>query len=724
MTTTRNRTTQTRPRSARSTTTSTRRSTKSSRPQPVSERRPTARQVAQRRQATQQKVSQRQPKKSQPGRASRSSSRVADRSTRAQRSASKARANRILDSSISGAREVNIRRRILALLAVFLLAGIAYVGVLVDLQAVRPEEYTLVGEGQRTRTVNLPGYRGTITDRDGFVLALSTPGTEVVADPQMIENVSATAELLAPILGVQASELVSDLLPSSESDRYALVAQSLTDDQAARIALLAEDSANDDALVGIFVQAQESRVYPAGDLALPIIGRVNNHEVGIFGMEWQLGETMQGTAGYQESEAGAFGSITGGDYVFSPAVAGNDVALTIDHRIQYVMEQSLLEHCEETQAQGANAVAVDPRTGEIFAMATVVRQNGVCVIPKYNAPLVELFEPGSVIKMVTAAAAVESSGLTANSVLNVPETLTVGDKDFENHFEAAPYPVRQIISDSMNAGTIMLAQDVGADTLRDYLYEFGFGARTGIDFKDEARGAIPDEWYGSDIGSIAIGQGISVNTVQLAAAYNVIANGGQYIQPSLVRSITDAQGQVVSPTPRESRRVVSEETAAEVTNMLVDVVTTGTGTEAAIRGYTVAGKTGTAWQAFEQADGSVGYGSDGDRRYVVTFAGFVPAESPQLSIVVVVDEPTTAQTASKIAAPVFADIAQYAIRILAIPPGGATATTTQNGTQVRGTPASAAGSEAVLVDGAQGTEAQTSLDGGFRQTEDETAEND
>ncbi len=601
-------------------------------------------------------------------------------------------------------RTVDVRRRILVLLTVFLVAGFAYVGVLVDLQAIRPQRYVEVGETQRTRTVHLAGYRGTITDRHGFVLALSTPGTEIVADPQMIKDPAATADLLAPVLGMSSDELTQLLLPSGPGDRYTMVASEVSDDRAAHLAILLEDETNDDAFVGIFVRAQESRVYPADTLALPVVGRVDPQEMGHSGLEWQYDELMQGSSGYERTETGIFGSITGGEYVFEPAIPGNDVVLTLDHRIQYITEQSLIEHCEETQAKGANAVVSDTRTGEILAMATVVRSEGRCHIPRQNSPVVDTFEPGSVIKMITAAAAVEDQGIGADTIVEVPDEIVVGDKTFYNHSPSAPYPVRQVIADSMNTGTIALAQQVGPERLQYYLDAFGFGQPTGLDFRYEARGTVPDEWFGSDLGSIAIGQGISVNTVQLAAAYNVIANDGLYISPSLVRSMVGPDGQDMTAVPQASHRVVSSDTASEVTTMLVDVVAGGTGVAAAVPGYTVAGKTGTAWQAFEQSDGIYGYGYEGYRKYVVTFAGFLPAEDPQLSIVVVVDEPTTDTTAAKIAAPVFADIAQYAIRILAIPPGNSGSADQAGEGLVRGTPAPLPGETVASLAGASGVE--------------------
>lgn len=650
------------------------------------------------------------PKQSQRRSSSRKQSQ-ANKAGRSTRTASKARAERIVSTNNRAVRTVDIRKRLLVVLAFFLTTGVVYIGVLVDLQAIRPEEYVAIGEEQRSRTINLAGYRGTISDRDGFVLALSTPGIEVVADPQLIANHAATAALLSPVLDVPADELTAILLPSSENDHYAMVAAEVNDQMASEIAILAEDADNADALVGIFVRAQEQRVYPAEDLALPIIGRVDPQEIGFSGLEFQYNEEMAGTAGYEQSESGVFGSITGGDYVFEAAVPGNDIVLTLDHRLQYVTEQELIAHCEETSASGANSVVSDTRTGEILAMATVTRINGKCVVPKQNVPLQAVIEPGSVLKMVTAAAAVEDHGLTANTVLDVPSSIDVGDKTFENHYPAAPYPVRQVISDSMNAGTIQLAQQVGDDRLRYYLDAFGFGRPTGLDFRYENRGRVPEAFFGSDLGSVAIGQGISVNTVQLAAAYNVIANGGQYVAPSLIRSMTDSDGASVETPALETRRVISPQSANEVTTMLVDVVTNGTGTAAAIPGYTVAGKTGTAWQVFEQPDGSFGYGPDGGHQYVVTFAGFLPAENPQLSIIVVVNDPQTASTASKIAAPVFADIAQYAIRILAIPPSDAARLEAGVEGTLRGTPAPQAGNEVVNIDSQDGYEAQGPIDG-------------
>lgn len=617
----------------------------------------------------------------------------------------------------TGTGGVDPRTRLLTLLGVFVLVGALFVGVLVDLQAVRPEQYREVGENQRTRERTLDGYRGAILDRGGFVLATSTPGRTVVVDPQMITDPDAVSTLLAPALGMDVQQVRALLLPERDGDRHNVVADDVTEDTVARLqSVFAAD--DDGVLDGVFVPLQEDRVYPAGTLARPIVGGVDPDEHGVFGVEYQFDEVMQGTPGFERSERGIFGSITGGEYLLEPAVEGHDIVLTIDHRIQYIAEQALIRHCEETLAQGANAVVSDPRTGEILAMATVLRQeDGTCVVPNYNASLVDAYEPGSVMKMVVAAAAIENLGYDRSTMVEVPRTLEFQEHVFREHgndFVAAPYPLEQIISRSMNLGTIKIATEVGKQALYDYLIGFGFGSPTGLDFKDEVRGNVrdPEDWWDSDFGSIPIGQGMTVNTVQLNAAYNAIANDGLYIEPQLVRSMIDGHGNEIPAPAQSSHAVVAPETAHEVTEILTGVVQgeNGTGTQAAVAGYTVAGKTGTAWKVFQS--GPKPYGETGDRRYIVSFAGFLPAEDPQLSITVVVDEPVTETTAGLVAAPVFADIAQYAVRVLGIPPGLAGAAdlmASENGNGlVHGTAAPA--TDVGAADGATGDGQDTAVD--------------
>jgi cell division protein FtsI (penicillin-binding protein 3) len=566
--------------------------------------------------------------------------------------------------------------RLVLVLVVFCLIGVGFVGVLVDLQVARPEQYRTWGESQRTGVRPLPAYRGSIVDRNGFVLASSTPSQQIVADPAKILDPASTATLLAPVLGIDSGELTKRLTPDSGNDHYELLARAIADETAAAVVELQAQTSTRDHMAAVFVQPEEDRIYPAGVLARPIVGRVDDYNVGYYGIEDQYNAAMTGIPGSEVFERGAFGSISVGDWSVNPAAAGYDVVLTMDHRIQHVAEEALLQHCEETGARGASAIITVPKTGEILAMVSVGRSDdGSCVIPIYNKVLVDVFEPGSVIKPITVAAAVDQLGFTGDTMVEVPSATVVGGARFVDHpaHASAPFPVSWIISNSSNVGTIMVSQAVGPGYLYDYQRRFGFGQLTGLGAQGEEAGIIrsPEEWQGSESATVAFGQGpITVNTAQLAAAYNVFANDGLYRGLSLVRSLRAPDGTEFPRTQPPAKPAISRDAAREMTRILSGVVTDGTGTSAAIDGFTVAGKTGTAWKVFTDANGKTGYGEPGNRRYVATFAGYVPAENPEISMVIVVDEPQGAFYASAVAAPVFSQVGHYALRILGVPPDG------------------------------------------------------
>jgi len=569
---------------------------------------------------------------------------------------------------------INPRNRLIALLVIFLIVGAGFVAVLVDLQTVRPERYRSLGEDQRTRTRQLAAYRGAVLDRNGFVLAASTPSHRIIADPSMVDDPGATAALLAPILGIDAASLAEELKPSSPKDKYSLLARNVDHEAVNRIQQLESGAETSDALIGVWTKPEEDRIYPAGDLANAVVGRVDpDVEQGIFGVEAQYNDLMTGVPGTEQFEGGRFGSISVGNRKIDPATAGYNLILTLDHRIQYVTEQALVDRCELARAKGATAVLADPHSGAILAIATAVRdeEEDRCVVAGYNGALIDAFEPGSVVKPVVLAAAMEELSYTADTLIDVPSELTLGGKTFEDHppHPPAPFAISDILADSMNVGTIRVSQRLAPETVHQYLTAFGFGRASGLELGGESNGRLrtPDEWHGADLGSIPIGQGMSVTAVQLLTAYNVMANGGNHVDPMIVSAIETPDGRISEVAPSTIEPVISAATAAEVTRALVAVVNRGTGAAAAVDGYQVAGKTGTAWKVFDDGNG-FGYGSDGNRRYVVTFAGFLPAEDPQLSLIVVVDEPRSAITAAEVAAPLFSEIADYAIRILAIPP--------------------------------------------------------
>ncbi len=565
--------------------------------------------------------------------------------------------------------------RLVLVLVVFSLVGVGFVAVLVDLQVVRPERYLTLGESQRTRERALPAYRGSIVDRNGFVLASSTPSKQVTADPAKVIDPAATAALLAPVLSIDAAELTERLTPGSDNDRYELLGRALPDDAAAAVEALKADPQTRDHMVAVFITPEEDRIYPADLLARPVIGRVDPDEIGYYGIEDQYNAAMTGIPGSEVFEKGAFGSISVGDWSVNPAAAGYDIVLTIDHRIQFVAEQALLEHCEETGAAGATAVISSPSTGEVLAMVSVARSDtGECIIPIYNKALLDTFEPGSVLKPITVAAAVDQLGYTADTLIDVPSRAVVGGRTFVDHpaHPPAPFPISWIMAQSSNVGTIMLSQQVGPGYLHDYQRRFGFGQLTGLGVRGEEAGIVrpPETWQGSEAATISFGQGITVTAGQLAAAYNVLANDGLYQNLSLVRSLRAPDGTEFPRSNDPAKPVLSSAAAAEMTRMLSGVVSDGTGQSAAIDGFKVAGKTGTAWKVFTDANGKTGYGEPGNRRYVATFAGYVPADDPEISMVIVVDEPQGAFYASAVAAPVFSKVGHYALRILAVPPDG------------------------------------------------------
>lgn len=574
------------------------------------------------------------------------------------------------------------------MLVAFVIIGAGFVAVLVDLQTVRPERYRDLGQKERTSVRRIAGDRGSIVDRNGFVLASSTPSHQIVADPTQIVDPGATGALLAPILGIEVTTLANLLTPSSADDRYSLLARDVNDATVTQLQEVKAADGKTNGLVGIYVKPEEERVYPAGGLASAVVGQVDPDQQGIFGVEKLFNDEMTGQPGTERIERGHFGSISVGDWKVDPATAGANVVLTIDYRIQYMAEQVLLAHCRATGAQKATATMSDPHSGEILAMATAVRRNGECVVPDYNAALVDNFEPGSVLKPLVVAGATQELGLTADSLIEVPGRITIGGKVFVDHppHSLAKFPISEILAQSMNVGTIMVSKQLTAESIYNYLTGFGIGQPSGLQFPGESAVSLrrPDQWHGADYGSIPIGQGVSVNAVQLLSAYNTLANRGTFVAPTLVRPAEATDGSLHSGEVTAPRRVISEQTAAEVTRSLKAVADHGTGTEAEVPGYTVAGKTGTAWKAYDDGSGKLTYGGNGEHRYVATFAGFLPAENPQLSLVVVVDEPQTQTMAATVAAPIFSEIAAYAARVLPILPAeGAPA----DGSRVRGTPA-------------------------------------
>ncbi len=544
---------------------------------------------------------------------------------------------------------------VLALLVLF--AGVI-VAKLVDLQVLSPDRYREMSAEQRIVEQVLPAERGAILDRAGVPLAVSIPQRSVFVDPQLVGDASTTAATLASVVGVDPVAIESRI---AEGGRFAYVARHVPDEVADQVASLA--------LPGVGLLEEPKRFLPNGASGRSVVGLTDIDGNGLSGLEAQYAEVLTGQPGSLSVERSPDGRPVG-DREVVPAVAGDDLALTIDRSLQYEAERILAEHVEATGAKGGVALVMHPGTGEIYAMANVRRDPDVGVVPDVNnAAVTTSYEPGSVMKMITTSAAVEEGVVTPSTSFEVPESMQLGDYEFTEH---TPLGTRQlvlpqILSQSSNIGTILVAQRQRGERLNQYLQAFGLGERTAVAFPNEQSGFVHayEDWTDSSIGSIPIGQGIAVTPLQMLTAFNVIANGGEYVAPQLVLESVAADGTRTSAPAPETRRVVSVDTADKMNMMLRGVVAVGTGKRAAVPGFVVAGKTGTAAKPLENGTYE---DAAGNSFYRATFVGFLPAGNPSLSILVMVDEPVGNTSGGSVAAPVFSGIADSAIRILGIAP--------------------------------------------------------
>jgi cell division protein FtsI (penicillin-binding protein 3) len=531
-------------------------------------------------------------------------------------------------------------------------------------QTVGARKYVTYGEEQRIEPIALPAARGTIFDRNGKDLALSTPAKSVGADPSVISDRAEAARRLAQVLGLPASEVASKLATEAH---FVYLARQVDD----KVAKLVKDLD----IAGVLIFDESARLLPAGDMARSLLGSVDLDNVGVAGLEQRYDDQLAGDPGEYMVERDLAGrTIPGGRHLIDPAEPGDDIVLTIDRSLQYATEGILAERVRTVGAKAGWAAVMDPRTGEVLALANVETDPKTHAVGNTgnNLAVTQIFEPGSVNKVITMSGALEEGLVAPDTELQVPDTLHVADHVYTDAHSLPPrMTASQILSRSSNIGTIEIAQRLGMPRLDEYLRRFGFGQRTALGLPHEEPGILldPDNWSGTSIGSIPIGHGISVTAMQMLLAYNTIANNGVYVPPTLLRATFDAEGERHPAVPGEGRRVVSPTTAAQVREMLAQAVISGTGKAAAIDGYDAAGKTGTARKP--QPGG--GYrDAQGNYHYVATFAGFIPADDPQVSIIVVIDEPTTSPYAADVAAPAFADIGRQALRALRIAPPAAT----------------------------------------------------
>jgi cell division protein FtsI (penicillin-binding protein 3) len=548
-------------------------------------------------------------------------------------------------------------RRLRLLVAVFAIVFVAAFARVAWLQAVKAQTLDRLAASQQRDELDVAARRGTIFDRNGVQLAFGERATTVYANPKQVVDPREAAIAVGEALDLDAGKLYP--LLADQSRGFVYLARKADPEQAE--ALEAQE------IPGIGFQPEERRVYPQRALASEIVGYAGTENRGLSGLELELDEQLAGSDGSRTIVRDPFGRTI--DVVESEEVEdGKDVFLTIDNTIQGQAERVLRRAASRWAAKSASAIVLDARTGGILALAVEpdFDANDYPTVARWdeetlrNRAVTDTYEPGSTFKVVTVGGVLESNLVSPTTKFRLPYKIPVADRVIHDALPRGTQTmtVSQILSRSSNVGVVTLAQQLQRDGLNEWIHRFGFGRLTGVDYPGESAGIVlkPEEWSGSTIGNVPIGQGIAVTPVQMAAAYGAIANGGVWLQPHLVDRV-EGRGRV---EPKE-RRVLSEATAEQLTGMLRGVVEEGSGTTAQIPGYRVAGKTGTA----AKPEPTGGYS---DTRYVASFVGFAPAKHPELVVLVTVDEPRGAIWGGVVAAPAFAEIMEFALQYLEVPP--------------------------------------------------------
>jgi len=560
-------------------------------------------------------------------------------------------------------RRVNGRRRLLALLLLSMVAFLAISGRLIVLQVFDAGSLDQAAARQRLTVIDLPATRGRIFDRNLDDLALSVPARAIWADPRLVGDKKATAARLGALLGVPKAKLAERLALRGHFVYLARRIPKQTGDVIQRLRL-----------PGIFVEVDVARRYPSGSVASQVLGFVDAEGGGVAGIEQQYDGLLRGHAGKIQLERDPQGrAIPQGRRSLEPAEPGTDLVLTIDQDLEYVTEQALARAVHDHNAKAGSVVVMSPRTGEVLAMANVPTFDPNRIArskpeARKNRAIADVFEPGSTNKTITAAAALQHGVVTPRTETIVPDNLPLcPEKTFHDSHSHAPelMTFADIVAKSSNVGTIMAARDLGRDRLYQAEVDFGYGRRSGVDLPGESPGIVrpAKDWYCTDLGTNAIGQGVAVTVLQMASVYATVANNGVLRPPTLLRGTVDGRGRLARAERKPGRRVLSARTARTLTRILEGVVEEGgTGTQAALDEWRVAGKTGTARKPDPNRRGYL------PGAYVGSFIGFAPAEKPAVVVAVVIDQPTRGYYGGSVAAPVFKEVAGTALRRLGVVP--------------------------------------------------------
>lgn len=563
-----------------------------------------------------------------------------------------------------------LRLRIAFFVMAFVLS--LFAGRLVLLQGVDPDSYALAAAKENTQSYPLHASRGSILDRDGVPLAVSDDAVAIVADPKQTSPVASrlTTLLTDEIPGIGYEATIARL--QKPNSRFERIARKVSPQTWNRIKAAMKEAG----LVGLYTQPDPVRSHPNGDVASNVVGYVGAEGDGLGGLEYSLNKQLSGEDGKAIYEVDKRGNrIPLANHTVAEPKPGISAQLTIDRDLQWYAQQRIARQVKLTGAESGSVVTMDVKTGEVLVAATYPsfdpdKPGTAKSDARGNRILEQVYEPGSVQKVVTMAALADAGKIDLNTKVKVPPSIRVSGKTIHDHFDHGNLnlTISGVVAKSSNLGTIVVARKMAIPTFVKYLYNFGFGRPTGTNFPGESRGLMPpgDEWSELTRSNVAFGQGISANALQMTAAVNAVANGGVYVPPKLIRNYVDSNGNDVPAAGGASRRVVSAQAAKQVAQMMEAVTGPGgTAKTAQIPGYRVAGKTGTA----QEVDSKCGC----YRKWATSFAGFAPADNPRFVTYVVLQNPTNGRSGGGQGGPVFQNVMSYALQKYAVPPTGAKA---------------------------------------------------
>jgi len=553
------------------------------------------------------------------------------------------------------------RRRVLFVAAGLLVWMFAIGARLVQLQVHQHDELASRARNQQLSSIETAATRGQVLDRQGRELARSLDTESFFADPSEIKNVDATASRIASITGQDRADLSRRLNEAQTANKkFFWIVRRVEMERASKLDALE--------LEGVYSRREPKRYYPNDSLAAHVLGFVGTDEIGLGGVEQYYNEKIRGEAGKVfleiDRDRRPFES-----YEVQPH-PGQTVVLTIDQVIQYRTEKALSEAVARTQAKSGTAIVMDPRTGEIVALANAPtfdpnQPASNSAEARTNGALQNIYEPGSTFKVVAYSAAIEKGLVKPEDKIDCQMgQITVAGRLIHDHKPYGVLTIADALAQSSNVGAIKLGLLVGNETMYEYMKKLGFGSRTGIDLAGESPGILRtlNRWQPSSIGSLAMGQEVGVTPLQMATAYSVLANNGSWVKPHVVRELRAPDGTVTYQAKIESRNVMRAETTAALRNMLEGVTLRGTAKRAQLDGYTAAGKTGTAQKIDPRTR------AYSPTKFIGSFVGFAPVSNPAVVIIVVIDEPLGAYHGGDVAAPVFREIAEQILPDLNVTP--------------------------------------------------------